>query len=67
MDINQQALGITCVQTGSRACFSELIAAAHAKTGQRAVVLVDEYVKPMLDNLTQPEVARELRAGLRNF
>ena len=56
IDINQQVLGITCVQTGSRACFAELLRQAHAKTGQRVVVLVDEYDKPMLDNILQFDV-----------
>ncbi len=35
--------------------------------GQRVVVLVDEYDKPILDNLTDPEMARDLRDGLRNL
>ena len=48
-------------------CFSELIRAAHAATGQRVVVLIDEYDKPILDNLTQPDRARAMRDGLRNF
>ena len=66
--INLQALGIQCRKPDQPAdCFAELIAAAHAKTGQRVVVLVDEYDKPMLDNILQPEVARELRDGLRNL
>ena len=66
--INQQALGLQCREPDNTAdCFAELIAQAHAKTGQRAVVLVDEYDKPMLDNISQPEVARELRDGLRNL
>ncbi|WP_200336346.1 AAA family ATPase, partial [Thiocystis violacea] len=30
-------------------------------------VLVDEYDKPILDNLTRPETAREMRDGLRNL
>jgi hypothetical protein len=30
-------------------------------------VLVDEYDKPILDNLTRPEIAREMRDGLRNL
>jgi hypothetical protein len=66
--INQQALGVTCADPGDTAgCFAELIRQAQTQTGQRVVVLVDEYDKPMLDNLTRPEVARELRDGLRNF
>ena len=35
--------------------------------GERVVVLVDEYDKPILDNLTDPDTARELRDGLRNL
>ena len=64
----QVALGVTC-RAGSDAveCFGNLIEQAHAMTGRRAVVLVDEYDKPILDNLTRPEIAREIRDGLRNL
>ena len=47
--------------------FSELIRQAERVHGQRVVVLVDEYDKPILDNLTQPEIACEMRDGLRNL
>ena len=47
--------------------FIDLIQAAEAKYGQRVVVLVDEYDKPILDNLTHAEVAREMRDGLRDL
>ncbi|MEW5885770.1 MAG: ATP-binding protein [Pseudomonadota bacterium] len=47
--------------------FAALIQAAQAKFGQRVVVLVDEYDKPILDNLSEPEVARAMREGLRNL
>ncbi|MDX1572005.1 MAG: AAA family ATPase [Xanthomonadales bacterium] len=47
--------------------FAELIRKAHAHTGQRAVVLVDEYDKPILDNITEPDTARAMRDGLRNL
>lgn len=67
MLINQQALGITCSQTGTRACFAELIRTAHQQTGQRVVILVDEYDKPILDNITEPDAAREMRDGLRDL
>ncbi|MDD2741352.1 MAG: ATP-binding protein [Rhodocyclaceae bacterium] len=65
--INQEALGITCTLLQHHARFAELIRQAHAQTGQRVVVLVDEYDKPILDNLTSPDAARELRDGLRDF
>ena len=47
--------------------FIELIQQAEKAHGQRVVILVDEYDKPILDNLTQPEVAREMRDGLRDL
>lgn len=50
--------------TGS---FAELITRAAEAHGQRSVVLVDEYDKPILDNLTRPEIAAEMREGLRNL
>ena len=48
-------------------CFAELIEQAHATSGERVVVLVDEYDKPILDNITNPAIAREMRDGLRNL
>ncbi|MBB3192199.1 ATP-binding protein [Halomonas cerina] len=47
--------------------FSDLIRLTHERHGQRVVVLVDEYDKPILDNLLEPERARELREGLKNL
>ena len=46
---------------------SHLLQQLHLHSGQRVVVLVDEYDKPILDNLTAPDVAREMRDGLRDL
>ncbi len=46
---------------------ARLLAAAANKYGQRVVVLVDEYDKPLLDNIANPEVAGAMREGLRNL
>ena len=67
LDINQVALGVACQQRTAQGCFAELIRLAADRHGQRVVVLVDEYDKPILDNLTRPDIARELRDGLRNL
>lgn len=67
LGINRSALGLTGRETGIDSGFAELLRQAHAATGQRVVVLVDEYDKPILDNLTAPDVAREMRDGLRNL
>ena len=64
---NQRALGLTSTETGIDSAFAELIRLAHTATGQRVVVLVDEYDKPILDNLTDPDIARTLRDGLLNL
>ena len=41
-----------------RGAFRYLVRMSSARAGQRAVVLVDEYDKPILDALDVPEVAR---------
>ena len=43
--------------------FIKILEAAHAKTGRRAVVLIDEYDKPILDVL---DMSRELENRHRN-
>jgi hypothetical protein len=65
--INQDTLGLNCSDPDIDGCLAELISKAHAATGQRVVVLVDEYDKPILDNLGRPEAAIAIRDGLRNL
>jgi hypothetical protein len=50
-----------------RSRFLDLIERVHAQTGQRVVVLVDEYDKPILDRIEQPELALQIREGLKDF
>ena len=47
--------------------FGFLLEALHRKTGQRVVVLIDEYDKPILDALGSPELARANRDYLRSL
>ncbi len=63
----EQAFAVPVVEMEIPYRFQHLIRALHQQTGQRVVVLVDEYDKPTLDHLTQPDVAREMRNGLRNL
>ncbi len=66
--INREALGVDVhpdLDVAGR--FGELIRKTHAHTGQRVVVLVDEYDKPILDNITDADTARAMRDGLRNL
>jgi hypothetical protein len=67
LDVNQETLGLTTRQPTLSGRFSELIRVAHAKYGQRVVVLVDEYDKPILDNITNETIARDMRDGLRDL
>lgn len=67
---NQQRLGLSCEEFSERdiaGCFSHLIRETHKQTGKKVVILIDEYDKPILDNITKPELAREMREGLRNL
>ncbi|MBK1692770.1 ATP-binding protein [Ectothiorhodospira mobilis] len=65
---NREALGLpAAADTDITGAFSDLITAAHRQHGQRVVVLIDEYDKPILDNLRDPARARELREGLKNL
>ena len=64
---NADRLGVT-LGAGSVAWrFTTLIRGAEARYGQRVVVLVDEYDKPILDNLADRDVARQIRDGLRDL
>ncbi len=64
---NQRRLGVQCTPPWDESvslCLAQLIRLAHEKHGQRAVVLVDEYDKPILDNLGDRELARQMRDDL---
>jgi hypothetical protein len=67
---NQQRLGIECNTEWKdhiSNCFAHIIQQAHTQSGKKVVVLIDEYDKPILDNITNADIAREMREGLRNF
>jgi hypothetical protein len=48
-------------------CFEELIVELHRKTGERVVVLVDEYDKPVTDNLMNKEVREGNKRALHDL
>ncbi len=47
--------------------FFELIQQIVKKYNQQVVVLIDEYDKPILDQIDKPEIAIEIREELKNF
>ena len=47
--------------------FSELIELIYAKHKKSLVILIDEYDKPILDNIDKPELAVDIREELKNY
>ena len=47
--------------------FKEVIDAAYEKTGRQVVILIDEYDKPIVDNLGNPELAEYYKRTLQGF
>ena len=46
---------------------SRLIKAAHEQTGEKVVILIDEYDAPMLDSITDLELQDYIRSRIRNL
>lgn len=68
LDFNQRQLGITCPKDFDMSgCFKRLIEEAYLKYNQKVVILIDEYDKPILDNIEDKEEARNRREELKNF
>ncbi len=65
---NEERLGLKC-ENRSRAqyFFAELIKKASEKYKQKVVILVDEYDKPILDNIENIPEALTIRDGMRDF
>jgi len=68
LDSNQQDLDIICPKEFEfKFCFQKLIKEAYLKYNQKVIILVDEYDKPILDNIENTEIAREIREELKSF
>ncbi|AGX88133.1 ATP-binding protein [Candidatus Symbiobacter mobilis] len=65
----ERRFGLTSTFTHPRSRFIDLLVQIHALHQQRVVVLIDEYDKPILDNLSsqRTDAARELRDALRDI
>ena len=65
---NEERLQVICSYKKSvSGYFSELIRRSKETYGLRTVVLIDEYDKPILDNITDPQIGRDMRDGLKNL
>ena len=65
---NQKRLGLDCdMDESSSSYFATLIQECYEKYNQKVVVLIDEYDKPILDNLDNIQRAEENRDFLRGL
>ncbi|WP_036566444.1 ATP-binding protein [Oceanospirillum beijerinckii] len=69
LDEQESRLGLKLERDDNPAIrFSRLIQSAANQSAQnQVVVLIDEYDKPILDNIDQTELASEVREGLKNL
>ena len=63
----EEEAGIPARRVNTAARFRRLLQTLHRKTGRRVAVLVDEYDKPILDALDEPEAALANRDYLRGL
>ncbi|MCK5855368.1 MAG: ATP-binding protein, partial [Sulfurovaceae bacterium] len=65
---NERRLDLNCIDNSQhKKCLRELIRVASKKYNQKVVILIDEYDKPILDNVTNKELSKEIRDGLKNI
>ena len=58
---------VTPVSEDLSSRFKDAIDAAYQKTGQKVVILIDEYEKPIIDNIDNPELMEQFRRELQGF
>ncbi len=65
---NQERLDVFCDEKEDpNQCFAELIKKASQKYHQKVVIVVDEYDKPIVDNIENIPEALNIRDGMRDF
>ena len=52
LEKHERQFALPARYSDSRSRFTDLIERLHEQTGQRVVLLIDEYDKPILDNIT---------------
>ena len=59
--------GVSTIYRTPSVRFQTVIDTAYEKTGRQVVILIDEYDKPIVDNLGNPEVADDFKKTLQGF
>jgi hypothetical protein len=62
----EETWGVSVEETPSTR-FMSLIRRAHEKSGKKVVVLIDEYDKPLLETMDNPQLNEEVRKSLKAF
>jgi len=67
LDQNENKFDIETAYSDLKNRFSDLIQQCHAKYSRPVAILIDEYDKPILDNIDKPELAADIREELKNY
>lgn len=69
IDENQQRLAVKCkyYTDDVKNCFLDLIKKSYDSYQQKVVILIDEYDKPILDNIDHQERSTAIRNSLKNI
>ena len=67
LENQEMEYGITLKRPDLRERFAELIYSLYSRFSQKVVILVDEYDKPILDNIEDRDTAAALRDELKNY
>jgi hypothetical protein len=67
LDQNEKKFDIEAAYADLKNRFADLIQKCHAKYSRPVVILIDEYDKPILDNIDKPELAVNIREELKNY
>lgn len=67
LDTYYKEFGIESIYPDVSGRFAYLIREVATKYATKLVVLIDEYDKPILDNINNLSIAQEIREGLKNF
>ena len=59
--------GVSTIYRTPSVRFQTVIDTAYEKTGRQVVILIDEYDKPIVDNLGNPAVADDFKKTLQGF
>ena len=67
LEMHERQFSLPARYPDNRGRLIDLLGRLHHQTGQRVVILVDEYDKPILDRIEDADIARTMREELKNM